>query len=162
MANGKHHRPIDLYEEQFEDKDKEQFEDFRGSIIDQQHRGPNERKESDKARDIRLSGIAEDIPVNPEVRDAYNKLQETSGRDRLLANVKESGILDGVGQTQEDAYDKDSLEGVEALDKGLFSDNLWNTLYNMIDEIQAERYNGKIRDAKKGNKKARRNCCQRV
>jgi len=130
----KQYRPIKKYDEQFEDQVETQGQEIRQSIA---------LPKLVTSDELRKRKVERSVPVPEHLQDLYEQEDQNTIKD-LLANVEESGILQG--QTAEGAQDIGGgmMQDERALDP---VNNWWNTFYNMIDEIDTERYKGQQLEA---------------
>ena len=131
----KQHRPIDQYDKQFEDKEVEQGEELRKGI---------DLPELPSAESMIKANVERSVFTEESTQGISKEVYQSvlDPQDRYLANIEESGVLEGL--TGEDNTSMDDPNDIGVLNS---SNNWWNTFYNMIDEIDAERYKGQILEA---------------
>ena len=133
----KQHRPIDIYEDQFEDPLIDGSKGIRGDIKE----NLTDRNASLLDQASTKSTIESLGERSAEEDASYAEFLKDDPTRKAVGNI-EAG-LEGLGvpgpQTKDDITSLSTTGGV--------SDNWWNTFYNMIDEIDAERYKGQILEA---------------
>ena len=135
----KQHRPIDIYEKQFEDPLIDSSEDIREDIKE----NPVEENFNLLQHVSTKTTLDAMEPIPESQKESYQQfIKDTPQRERV--EKLEEGGLDGLGVPglQPGADDITAYSTTAGI-----SDNWWNTMYNMIDNIDDERYKGQILEA---------------